>query len=160
MHKQIWLPVLIYSADVLAEEDDVVRADGFFLERHSAFVGSLIAFFIIAAQTGSDEILPGVFSAAGFRMNVINGQTRARSAVLALMPVAAQNIFARENDFFEGHMDKMRELDDAGELHRRMSRAYHFAGGNIDNIRLAHEYQDNCFLDRADREWLVVAVEE
>jgi len=136
----------------------VVRADRFFLERHSAFIGREVAFFIIAAQTGSDEILPGIFAAAGFRMNVIDGEPRPRSAILALMPVAAQNIFARENYFLERYMNKMRKLDDAREIHVRLRRADHLAFGDADHICLAHENKNDGFLHRADRQRFIVAI--
>ena len=139
MHKQIWLPILIYSADVLTEEDNMVRADGFFPEWHSAFIGSEVAFFIIAAQAGSDEILPGVFAAPGFRVDMIDGESGPRSAILALMPIAAQNIFTRENYFLERHMNKMRKLDDTREIHVCLCRADHLAFGNAHHISLTHE---------------------
>ena len=160
MHEKIRLPVLIDSADVLPQEDHVVRTDGFFRERHAGIVGSKVAFFIIAAQTCRDEILPRIFAAAGFRMDVIDGKPCSRSAVLTGMAVAAQNIFSRENNFLERYSDKMRQADDARKIHHRMCRADHFSVSDIDNFRFFHEEQDNSFLHRADRQWFVVAIKE
>ena len=138
----------------------MVRADGFFAQRHFGIVGGEVAFFVIASQACGDKILPGIFAAAGFRIDMIDGQSRPRSAVLALMAVAPQNVLPRENDFLERHADKMRKADDAWKIHRGMRRANRFSIGHADDLRFFHEEQDDRFLHRADRERFVVAVKE
>ncbi len=160
MHKQIRLPVLINSSDVLTQEYNMIGADRFFAERHSGIIGSEIAFFVIASQTSRDEILPGIFTTAGFGMDVIDGQPGSGTAILAGMSVAAQNIFARENYFLEWHSDKMRKSYDAWEIHRRMCRAKYFIRCHADDFGFAHEDQDDRFLNAANGQWFIVTIKE
>jgi len=96
-------------AGKLAEESDVVRADGPAHQRHLRFVRSLAAFDVIAAQAGAYQIFPGVLAAAAFRHDMIDGERHARrAAILAAVAVAAQNILPREDNFLERHANVAR----------------------------------------------------
>ena len=70
-------------------------------ERHTGFFGRAIAFFDIAAQTGGDDIVPAVKTAARTRNNVINGQVMTLiTAILAGVIVTMKNVAPRETDLF------------------------------------------------------------
>src|SRR5690349_8442475 len=94
-HKQIRLPVLIDTADELAEERYVVWADGTAGQLHLRFFGCLTSLHVIAAQACRDEVLPCVLAAAAFWNDVIDGERHAScAAVLAFVSIAAKNILA------------------------------------------------------------------
>src|SRR4051794_27250486 len=94
-------------------------------ERHLRFVGRLAPFYIVAAQTGAHQVLPGVLAAAALWHNVIDreGHTR-ESAILALVPIAPKDIFSGEDYLLEGYAHVSPKTNDTGERHRDRSRVY------------------------------------
>jgi len=138
----------------------VIRANGPTRERHLRFVGSLAAFYIIASQAGADQVFPRVLAAAAFRHDVIDRKSNARrAAILAFVPIAAKNIFSRENYFLERHSNVSRKPYYARKRHRNGSRMNRAARHCADQLGFFEIKQDNCFFNAGDCQRLVVAVQ-
>ena len=91
---------------------------------------------------------------------MINGQWHiAPTAVLTSMIVTTENIFARKDDFLEGETNKDRKAHHARERHGHRYGMKHHAVMRFDKLCFPEEQQDNCFLDIANTQWLIVLVE-
>ncbi len=122
-HEEVRLPVLAGMVGKLPQEGNMVGPNGPVHQVHVCFVRRLAALDIVAAQAGAHEVFPGILSAPAFRHDVIDGERHTRrTAVLASVPIAPQNIFSRENDFLEWNPNVGRKPDHAGKGHRQRSR--------------------------------------
>jgi hypothetical protein len=64
MHEEVRLPTLVYLANVLSQERNVVWADRALGQWHFGFIRGLAPLPIIAADTRAHEVLPGIFPPA------------------------------------------------------------------------------------------------
>jgi len=139
----------------------MVRANRAAHKLHLGFVRRLAAFHIVAAEAGAHEVLPRVLAAAAFWNNVIDGQRHtSRAAIHALMPIAAKNIFSRQNYFFERHPNIRRKPNNTRKRH------CHRSGVDCPTRHSAHQFcfrkikEDNGLLHARDRERFVIAIED
>jgi len=158
-HKEVRLPIFINAAYELTEERDMVRTDGPSHEGHLCFVRCLASLHIVTAQTRADQVLPRVLATTTLRHNVINRERDAhQSAILASVSIAAQNVLARENDFFKRNADVGRKPDHARKWHRHRSRVNGAAMQRAHELSLLKIQQDDRLLNTCNGKWLVIAV--
>lgn len=74
----------------------MVRPDRTLGQRHFRLVGGLTSLAVVAPDAGADQVLPGILTTAGLRDHMIDRQRdTARTAILALVPIAAENVLSR-----------------------------------------------------------------
>lgn len=120
VEEEIWFPSFVHPAHEVTDERDVIRSHGPAQQRHVRLLRSSIAFAVVAAHAGTDHVFPGVFAAPRNGDDVVDRQRQVSpSAILAPMPIAPQDILAREDDPLVGNLHVHRKLDDAWKRHRR-----------------------------------------
>lgn len=120
-----------------------------------------VALPVIAPYARADEVFPCFTAAARFRNNVVNRQRNVpAAAVLAPVTVSAENILARENYPFVRDADVDTETYDTRKRHRRRDRMKEKAVGSCDQFSFPEVEKDDCFLDVANTERLVVVIED
>jgi hypothetical protein len=106
------------------DECDVIRSHGPSLERHCRFIRRAVSLLVVAVDTCTHQVLPRVLSSPRNRLHVIHGQCQVRSAaILALVGVAAQDVFPREDDLLVRNPYIHSQSQDARERHRHGHRA-------------------------------------
>jgi len=92
---------------------------------------------------------------------MVNRQARiGPAAILAPVPITAQNILPREDNFLVGNLDVDTEADDAGEGHRSRDRPDALGFVRLDQFGFTKPKEDDRFFDIADAHRLVVLVED
>jgi hypothetical protein len=138
----------------------MIRTDWPTGKHHFSFVRRPAAFDIIAPKARADQIFPGILAAAAFRHDVIDGQRNARrTAILATMTIAPQDILSRKNYLLERHPNIRGKPDDAREWHGNRSRAHRAARHRGHEFRFFKIKQNNRFFDIRDRKRLIIAVQ-
>jgi hypothetical protein len=98
--KKIRFPVLFIGADEIFDKTHVVGLLGLGAQSQADLVGSMLAFFAIARDTGADQIFPGAFSALSARYDMVNRQFAFFApTILALVIVPLEDIALREHYF-------------------------------------------------------------
>ncbi len=138
----------------------MVGADGFSHQRHLGFGRSPIPLLVIAFHTGACQVLPRILAPAGARNHMIHRESDVRtSAILTTVAIASQNVFSGEDDLFERHTDVDREADDAWKRHRQRNGMKKLSIQSGNQFGFAQIKEDDCFLNIADAQWLVVMVQ-
>lgn len=153
--------MVIHGSHKISDKHDVIRTNGFSQKGHMRLSGSLIAFFVVATDAGTDEVLPNIRSAPGTRDDMVHRQRYVRpAAVLAAMAVSPEDVLSRQDDFFERNADVDRKANDAGKRHR--------SGDGVKELPVEGGYQfgfskieqNNRFFDIANAQGLVVMVQD
>jgi hypothetical protein len=138
----------------------MIRADGPTGQHHLCFVRCPAAFDVIATKARADQIFPRILATTAFRHDMIDGQRNARrTAILAAMTIAPQDILSRKNDLLEWHPNIRRKPDDARKRHRNRSRAHRPARHAGHEFRFFKIKQNDRFFDIRDRKRLIIAVQ-
>ncbi len=111
MHEQVGFPTVIYCADEMPDEEDMVGTHGLAQKRHPGFIGRPVAFSVVTFHARRYKILPRVFALPRLWHDVIYRQRHSSIAtVLAPEVIATKNIFTGKNN-------TVRDADVDGEPH-------------------------------------------
>lgn len=118
-----------------------------------------VSLLIVAPYAGTYEVLPYVRTATSARNDMIDGQRDIRTAaILAAVPVAAKDVFSREDDFLEGNPDVDGEADNAGKRHRSGHRMEKLAVNGGNQLSFPKIQENDRLFDVTNTERLVVVV--
>jgi hypothetical protein len=122
-----------------------------FQEFHACFFGGTIPFFGIAFYTSTSEILPRIGAGTGFWYDVVKRQwCFGCAAILALVVVAAQNIFPRKFHLFNWNVNIAPKPYNAGTSKNSPDGAHFSLVIRHDNFRFHQKKQSHRFFDIAD----------
>jgi len=146
MQKQVWFPSFIQRTDEVSDERHVIRPHGLSAEGHHRFFRCAIPFLVVASDTCANEVFPRVFTSAGNRNDMVDGQREIRAtAEQAPMTVAPEDVLTRKNDLLKWNPDIEREPYDAGKRHggRRRPNSQCLVG--LDELHLPKIKKYDCF---------------
>ncbi len=99
IEEEVPFPSLIAKSDEALDEGDVIRAAREAAQRHIGFVWRAVAFLVVAAYAGADEVFPYVFPATVSGYYVVNGHRGARlPAVLTTVAIALDDVLAGQEN--------------------------------------------------------------
>lgn len=128
-------------------------------ELHSRFGERLASLAMVAGPAGTDDVLPGVRTAAGTRHDMVDRQVMgAYAAVLAGVVIAEKDLAAAEFHAHRGTLDQAQEADDRRRGEAPVCRGHLMLVG-LQDLCLAGEPEDERPTHRCDMQRLVVLVE-
>src|ERR1700733_12530610 len=130
------------------------------LQAHARLARQRIALAAVAWRARRDDVVPARATALGPGDHVIDGQVRARPAVLAGPVVAGEHGAAR--DLAPVRVARDPHVADEPDHHRtdhRRARGVEFPLGPLDHLGLVLEEQNHCASDGADVDRLVCGVQ-
>src|SRR5258707_6545506 len=145
----------------MPDERDVVRLHRFPDELHACLFRRPVTLPVVALHASSHEILPGFFTKARFRNEVINSERDiGTGAVLASMTITAKDIFAREDDSLVGDMNVDTKAHDAWERHHDGNSAHLLPMICLNKLCLAKIQKNNRFLNVTYTHRLIILIED
>ena len=161
VHEQVRLPFTVDRPHQVLDEGDVVGAERLRAELHVRFVGRSVSLPVVAADTGADQVLPGIAAAARFRNDVIDRQWRGRlTAVDTAVIVPSQNVLPGQLHLLVRHMDIERQAYHTGIGICRPYGVDRPVGACRHHFSLAEPEKDDRLLNVADAQRLVILVED
>lgn len=138
----------------------MIRPDGAPQKWHLRLGRRTVSLLVVAADTRTHKILPGIVPTTGTRNDMIDCQGDiGPAAVLTAVAIAAENILTGENDLLEGDSDIDGKTNDAWKGHRHRHRMEQSTVESSDQLGFSQIQKDNRFFDIADTEGLVIVIE-
>jgi hypothetical protein len=138
IHEKILTPTMIANTDELLDKSDMIRATRPPGEFETDLLRCMVSLFIIAFQTGANQIFPGIGAAIDFGDNMIDGHLCFLfAAILTSAAITLNNIFSGKHDPLNWYLNVKLKLDNRGNRNLGETGTKHMAIRCFNDFRLA-----------------------